>query len=419
MLKILYLKESLYDTLKNIINARSSSQSEIYRAKILLFFHNKSNSYIKAARELGKDEKTIALWFSRGIIINEKWESHLKNKLSELGHSGEGLRKIRLLKDLLSDNPRLGAPVTYSIEIYTQIVELALKDPEDLNYPISHWTARELYLEIHKQEISTTISQRQVKRFLDDADLKPHKIEYWLNPKIDDEGKFRENVKEICELYLSTPTLAKEGIRVISTDEKTSIQALERIAPTKKMKPGVPEKKEAEYKRHGALCLMPSFDIAKGSIIETSIGETRNEEDFANHIKNTIKHDLTGKWIIVCDNLNTHLSASLVKLIASLINYNEDLGIKRKRGILENQASRKKFLQDKSHNIRFVYTPKHCSWLNQVEIWFGILERKLLKRGEFTSKENLKEKLLKFITYFNKTMAKPFKWTYKGIPLKA
>lgn len=250
----------------------------------------------------------------------------MENKLSEPGHSGEDLRKIRLLKSLLSDNPRIGAPLTYSIEIYTQIVGLALKSLEDLGYPISHWTARELWLEVHKQEISKTISQRQVKRFLDEADLKPHKIEYWLNPKIDDEEKFREKVKEICDLYFSTSTLEKDGVHVISTDEKTSIQALERIAPTKKMITGIPEKKEAEYKRHGALCLMPSFDIAKGTIIETYIGETRNEEDFATHIKNTIKHDLTGKWIIVCDNLNTHLSASLVKLIASLINYNEDLG---------------------------------------------------------------------------------------------
>ncbi len=337
----------------------------------------------------------------------------------EVNHSGENLRKLRLIKELLADEPRLGSPLTYSIETYTEIVSLALKSPNDLGYPISHWTARELCDEVHKQEISITISQRQVKRFLDEADLKPHKIEYWLNPKIDDEDKFRENVKEICDLYHSTPNLDKQGVHVVSTDEKTSIQAIERIEPTKQMVSGIPERQEAEYTRHGTLCLMPSFDVANGNIIETYIGETRNEEDFTNHIKNTISHDLTGKWIFVCDNLNTHLSASLVKLISSLINYKGDLGVKRKRGILENQETRKSFLQDKSHRVRFVYTPKHCSWLNQVEIWFGIIVRKLLKRGEFTSKKNLKDKMLQFIRYFNETMAKPFKWTYKGIPLKA
>ena len=122
-------------------------------------------------------------------------------------------------------------------------------------------------------------------------------------------------------------------------------------------------------------------------------------------------------WIFVADNLTTHCSEALVRYVAKACGLSEDLGRKGRRGILKSVATRKAFLTDPGHRIRFVYVPKHTSWLNQIEIWFSILVRRGLRRGHFTSVDDLRDKILAFIDYFNRTMAKPFKWTFTGRPL--
>jgi transposase len=147
------------------------------------------------------------------------------------------------------------------------------------------------------------------------------------------------------------------------------------------------------------------------------VGPRRTEEDFAGHIAQTIATDPAASWLFIVDQLNMHKSEALVRLVAKACGIKEDLGAKEKRGIWQSMATRAEFLSDVSHRIRFMYTPKHTSWLNQIELWFSILVRRLLKRGNFTSVEDLRERILAFIAYFNKTMAKPFKWTYKGRPL--
>ena len=132
-------------------------------------------------------------------------------------------------------------------------------------------------------------------------------------------------------------------------------------------------------------------------------------------IRTTIKNDPdASKWDFIVDCLNTHQSESLVRLVLELEGLEIELGIKGESGILKSMQTRAAFLSDPTHRVVFDYTPKHSSWLNQIEIWFSILVRKLLRRASFSSKADLKSRILDFIDYFNRTMAKPFKWTYKG-----
>lgn len=255
---------------------------------------------------------------------------------------------------------------------------------------------------------------------LTEADLKPHRIRYWLNAKEKDDPDFIPQVQLVCATYGAAPQLyAQFHTHTISTDEMTGIQALERIAPTKPTKPGQEARQEFEYKRNGTQALIANFHVVTGEILSPTVQDTRTEKDFVRHMKRTIATDSAASWVIVTDQLNIHLSEGLVLLVALLCGVAvETLGKKGKSGVLKSVASRKKFLTDVSHRIRFVYTPKHSSWLNQVEIWFSILVRRVIRRGSFTSKADLRTKILNFIEYFNRVLAKPFRWTFTGQVLK-
>jgi hypothetical protein len=233
-----------------------------------------------------------------------------------------------------------------------------------------------------------------------------------------DREQFEREVEKVCQTYLAAAINETLGIHTISVDEKTGIQALEREAPTIPMSPGKVERIEYNYERHGTTNLFGNLNVATGEIIAPKLHETRTSEDFAENIDQIVATDPLAEWIFVCDNLNTHMSVTLVMLVAMLCDIPfEILGKPKEYGILKSMKTRKAFLEDESHRIRFVFTPKHCSWLNQIEIWFSGLSRLVLRRGNFNSVDILVEKILQYIEFYNK-MAVPMKWKCKGLPEK-
>lgn len=243
-------------------------------------------------------------------------------------------------------------------------------------------------------------------------------MRYWLNSDLDPE-EFAAQAAPVCQLYQDAATLYAQGISVTCTDEKSGIQALEHKYPAKPMRPGQVERIEFEYIRHGTQCLIANFQVATGQVIAPTIGPTRKEDDFVAHIRQTVATAPDAGWIFITDRLDIHMSASLVAWVAATLEDPQPLGKKGHHGILQSTKTRMAYLTDAAHRIRFVYAPKHASWLNQVELWFSILVRRLLKRGSFTSMQDLRERILRFIDYFNRTLAKPFKWTYQGKVLSA
>lgn len=236
---------------------------------------------------------------------------------------------------------------------------------------------------------------------------------YWLNTEKDE--AFDAKSAAINGLYQRAAELADQGEMVVSNDEMTGVQAREQKVPAKRVRAGKPMLIEHEYIRHGTLAFIVSFNVSRGGILLATSGATRNEADYHAHIQHLVAENPDVKrWHIVADNLNTHCSESLVRFVAAESDLPIELGVKGVSGILKSVKSRVEFLTDPTHRIVFYFTPKHASWLNQIEIWFSILVRKLLRKGSFVSVDDLRNKVMLFIDYYNSTMTKPFKWTYGG-----
>lgn len=232
-------------------------------------------------------------------------------------------------------------------------------------------------------------------------------------PKIDNWPAFVARVSLICQLIISSISGINKRKHLISVDEKSGIQAIYRKELP--MKKGQLKRKEYEYKRNGTTTLIAAQDVRTGKLIHGHLGPTRNEEDFLKFCQQVSKlFSKSDKVIFLADQLNTHQSASLVEWIAEEIKYKTDLGKKGERGILKSMKTRMLFLEEKNHRIRFVYTPKHCSWLNPIENWFGKLQRHVITGGVFSSIEELESKIRDYISYYNRCLLKPLKWKFKG-----
>ena len=406
------LTEKQESILRRIHRSTTASQRLVQRVHIILLAFAGSLN-VDIAKIVGLARKQVGLW-------RRRWQQSFDAMVAiECRETQAELR--RAIEDVLSDAPRSGSPGTFTAEQVTQVLAVACEQPEQSGRPVDRWTHRELADEIIHRKIVPSISVSQVGRYLAQAELQPHRRKYWLNTKEKDPEVFQQQVETVCQTYLEAPGLYfQENTHTVSVDEMPGVQALQRVARTIPMQPGQPTRIEFEYKRHGTLCLTGNWDVVLGQLIAPTIGTTRTEEDFAWHIHNTVAIDRTSAWVFVLDNLNTHCSESLVRYVARLEKIDTNtLGKKGKCGVLQSMASRQAFLAERSHRIRFVYLPKHTSWLNQIEIVFGIVGRRVVRHGDFKSLTALKERLLDFIDYFNRTFAKPFRWTYTGRPITA
>ncbi len=287
---------------------------------------------------------------------------------------------------------------------------LATERPADHGVPATQWSLSDLAARIINDAHAAAMSRSTIFRVLNEAAIKPHKSRYWLNSHDPD---FEAKTLEIAKLYLAAPQWHQHGELVICTDEKTGIQALEPKSPTKPVQPGMPALREFEYIRHGTRCLIASLIVPTGKVIGDVLAR-RTSADFSRHIRHVARQfPDTKRFHWVMDNLNTHWSLDLCRTMARLS------GVRFDSKGLRTGSQRRAFLTDPEHRHVIHYTPKHGSWLNQIEIWFGVLQRRLLHRGEFSSKADLTRQLLAYLEYYNVHWARPYRWTYTGQPLAA
>lgn len=403
------VSEKQLDVLQELSRSRTVAKAITQRALILVRgVQGLKNEQI--AEEVGLIRRQVGIWRRRW---RDAWDALCTWECTE----PHRLREAIL--DVLSDAPRPGCPGKITAEQVARIVAVACESPKLSGRPITRWTHRELRDEVVKREIVDSISVSQVGRYLKQAAVQPHRSKMWLNTTEKDPDRFEREAAAVCQCYLDAPRkAAADGTHTVSVDEATSLQALERNAPDKPVQPESVTKQEFEYTRHGTTTLTAGLDVVTGQIVSPTLGATRTAPEFVGHIERTVNTDPTGEWIFVVDNLNTHASEGLVRWVAEQCGLDDSLGKKHVCGILESMTSRREFLSDQSHRIRFVYLPKHSSWLNQIEIFFGIMHRKCLRGGNFTSVADLESQLREFIIYYNTTMAHPFHWTYTGKPLQ-
>jgi transposase len=368
--------------LQALIRAHSTPQSLTLRAQIVLRaadFAHPTN--LKISRDLGCDNRTTGKWRRRYL---------------DRGLAG------------LQDAIRPGRPRTIGSPTRVQVISVASALPQDQDRTVTRWTLDEIVATLLDALHTDAISRSSIWRILQDVDLKPHKSAYWL--KSHDE-QFDAKAQTICQRYAKALESYQQGRLIICCDEKTGMQVLERKAPTKPAQPGRRERREHEDIRHGTRVLINSLAVATGQIAWT-IGTTRKATDFVAHLKQAYeKLPRMKRYDWVMDNFNTHWSLDVCRLVARWCKV-PFAPQKLKKG-----TQRRAFLRDPSHRHVFHFTPKHGSWLNQAELFFGVLHRRFLARGSFISAKDFERRLERFLKDYNARHAHPYRWTYTGEPL--
>jgi transposase len=343
------LDKEIRAELERRVRAATTAQRDVKRASIILLAAEGVPSR-QISRRVGMHESHVAMWRQR--------------------FRAEGL-------DGLKDLDRPGPPPKYGHDDILKMAALATsaRDPDE---PEATWTYQALADEL-KDEVG--ISRSQLWRILDDMDIKPHRVQGWLNRR--DEPDFWDRVREICGLYLNRP----ERALVVSVDEKTGIQAKERACATTPAGVGRLPRQEFEYIRHGTASLMAAFEVHTGQVMATDIARNNSVTfiEFLSAIDDKVAPEL--EIHLILDNGSSHVSKATRAWLAE--------------------------------HPRFVahYTPVHASWVNQVELFFSILTRRVIRRGNFSSRDDLISKIMRYIARYNET-AEPFAWTYSGQPLK-
>lgn len=381
--------------LTRLANGHRTEHRLVMRARIVLAVAaGMANRQI--ARQLGVEVHTVRKWRAR--FIEQRYQ-----------HPGQGVALW------LADAKRTGRPLTFGPEFWVDVLTVVTLDPKLCSRPVTHWTTRELADELVVRRLCERIDHSTIARFLRAADIKPHQVRGWMNRKDDPDfearcADVRRTLLDALQRGAGPDEMAAEAGRaikrlVVSFDEKTGMQAKERIAPDIPMAAGKPVRQEYEYKRHGTLCLFAAQRIDSGQIVATTSENRTNE----------ITADVLEEWLcdwqaegyaqidIVLDQLNTHCSQELVDVVVRLCHLDAPAPEQ-----VATLALRRAWLSRTDRSIVFHYTPRHASWLNPIEAWFSVLVRKVLQRGSFRSKDDLDAAVRRFIEYFNEKLAKPY-----------
>ena len=340
--KPLDLKSEELTELQFIARSSKAEKRLVERARIILCWYE-GKSFVETQQELNVSE----------VVINKWRQRFIKQRLKGL-----------------TDAPRSGKPPVFSAVRKASVIELATKKP---GKGYTNWSQRRIAKEMG-------MSQSKVQQILKQADLKPHKIEYWCGKSTDVE--FESKMVNIVGLYMDPP----QNALVLCVDEKTQIQALDRTQPILPLKEKAPKRLTATYKRNGTVALLAALSVHKGEITAKTV-DKNNAENFLGFLKELYRKYSRKHLHIIVDNLTVH-----------------------KHKIVEEWVSSKK-------RITLHFTPTYSSWLNQIEIWFNMLTKDVLKGGIWKTRKQLIDQLMKYVKTYNEERAKPFKWTYTGKPL--